>query len=295
MKNDITCKNEKISEKERNQEQINRCLNELSNEIIRNVDADCDKFYKILYEVYKDKEFRHSYSEITKIVIDLYENTQSDAVETLITNLKTVYNYCYDCSNDEEFVGRVYKLYDHVNLEAIRCRSYSKNKEISENLSKQLSVANEQLKTTLESTDTASQLKSVGQKILEAKESINNSRKEVKDLQWQVIAVLGIFSAVVITFFGGFSYFTSVFNNIEKVSIWHSLLVAGVLGFVIFNTISILLLIVAILVGHPIKLLGMKNNIEKDDTYNWLGVLYISCNAVIVLISIVSGIMLIIK
>jgi hypothetical protein len=293
MKNIDLSDNKLKSDKVNRQKRLIECLSRLSETIIS--ENECDNYYKILFEIYDSQQFRHSYSEITTLVIELYETPESDSLETLITNLKSVYEYCEYSARDEDFVRKVYKLYDHVNLETIRCRSYSKNKEISENLSKQLSFANKQLKTTLESTDTASQLKSVGQKILEAKESINNSRKEVKDLQGQVIAVLGIFSAVVITFFGGFSYFTSVFNNIEKVSIWHSLLVAGVLGFVIFNTISILLLIVAILVGRPIKLLGMKNNIEKDDTYNWLGVLYISCNAFIVLISIVSGIMLIIK
>lgn len=292
MKNDITCKNEKISEKERNQEKINRCLNELSNEIIRNVNVDCDKFYKILYDVYKDKEFRHSYSEITKIVIDLYESTQSDALETLITNLKTVYMYCYDSSDDEEFVGRVYKLYDHVNLEAIRCRSYTKNQDISEDLCKRLTEADVHLSAALKEAEVVNNLETLTKKIEEQKNVVNESRKEIKDLQGQVIAVLGIFSAVVITFFGGFSYFTSVFNNIAKVEVWNSLLVASILGLVIFNTITILLLIIAILVGHPIKIIGRKNNKQQDDTYNWIGILYIVCNAILVIFAVISVIKL---
>lgn len=70
---------------------------------------------------------------------------------------------------------------------------------------------------------------------------INHFSKENKNLQTQVISILGIFSAIVVAFFGGFSYFTSTFSNLHNIAAPKAVVIASILGIVIYNTIYVLL------------------------------------------------------
>lgn len=57
----------------------------------------------------------------------------------------------------------------------------------------------------------------------------------------QMVSVLGIFAAVVVAFFGGMSYFTSAFSNINEAPLYKTLIITSILGMVICDSIYMLL------------------------------------------------------
>lgn len=71
--------------------------------------------------------------------------------------------------------------------------------------------------------------------------SYETMRNNIDGLNSQIISVIGIFSAIVITFFGGINFLESVLNSIGKVSKYRFVLGAFIVGFVMFNTIFMLL------------------------------------------------------
>ena len=73
-------------------------------------------------------------------------------------------------------------------------------------------------------------------------------KHDIKSMNAQMVSVLGIFSAVIIAFFGGLSYFTSVFANANEMPIYKALMLVSLLGLVIFNTVLFLLRFILLIV-----------------------------------------------
>ncbi len=67
-----------------------------------------------------------------------------------------------------------------------------------------------------------------------------------------LLAVLGVFSGIIIAFFGGLEYISSVFNNIGDVGRYRLVFISVVLGFVIFNTVSIMLIFLGKMIDKDI-------------------------------------------
>lgn len=253
---------------ENTQEELIGLLRELSLTIIQPESEKIDKYFKRFYEIYEKGNFRHLYSDIAKLVIELYDRSDTDSTETLTVNLREVYVYCNNNAESDDFKIKVLKLYDHVALETARCRSYSKNTEKTENLRISLEKASKDLETTINTNEIAGDLKNVQELLSTSLSGMNDAREEIKNLQNQVIAVLGIFSAIIIAFFGGFSYFTSIFSNLHNLHICKALFFSALLGFIMFNLIVLLLVVIAHLTRKPIyfsKFRETSNENSKND------------------------------
>lgn len=147
------------------------------------------------------------YSELTNIVYAMSSKERG----TVATNLDSLLNYSNEqknCDNNEAN-KIVVKLWDHFNL---ACYQVDNAKAVLE-----------------KSTD-------------ETKESIYNQLYEkFKGIEKEYITILGIFSSILLAFVGGMTFSTSVLQNMKDVGVYRLILVILLLGFILINTINILL------------------------------------------------------
>lgn len=105
----------------------------------------------------------------------------------------------------------IVKLYDHINLDVARVNYFlltdKKNETDKKNLTEKLQ-------------NEAAKLQKIKQK--------------AQAMQKEYIAILGIFSAIVITVVAGLIFTSSVLENIEKASIYRLLFVVWLVGFILF-------------------------------------------------------------
>lgn len=187
------------------QEALRRIIGDFSEEFLE----DLDKYIDLIKVIYDD-EFRHSYSNITAMLIKLNkENPQ--ALEFVSNNFSSLVDKFPKEENLDAYKS-LNKLYDHIILEQIRLTEvYSDSKELADNardLSKQ-----------------ATKLLNRANKIV----------KETISVKTELITVLGIFAAILLAFVGGLTFSTSVFANLHQTSIYRIVLAILLIGFVLSN------------------------------------------------------------
>ena len=187
------------------QEALRRIIGDFSEEFLE----DLDKYIDLIKVIYDD-EFRHSYSNITAMLIKLNkENPQ--ALEFVSNNFSSLVDKFPKEENLDAYKS-LNKLYDHIILEQIRLTEvYSDSKELADNardLSKQ-----------------ATKLLNRANKIV----------KETISVKTELITVLGIFAVILLAFVGGLTFSTSVFANLHQTSIYRIVLAILLIGFVLSN------------------------------------------------------------
>lgn len=162
--------------------------------------------------------FRHLYFEISQFL----ESLSPDVYPSLENWLMAIMAYGEEnAPHKEQTNGSIKKLYDHVALESLRLDRMEAVKHLSAETNR------------------------IHAEMLESAEIANNQVKEVQNnvshYHEQSIAILGIFSAVVLAFMGGISFSSAVLQNFACVSIFRLVITMALLGFVICNSIFILL------------------------------------------------------
>lgn len=261
----FTC-DEKVELKENihKDEDITQLINELSSitlrELEKNTDNSLANVCKLLESIYIDnedsdnnndsrkKEFRHSYSNIFNTMVRLTPENASifgnknNVLENLNTNIQWLKELteetnirktkCYRYNKDNSelitrleelqqsdlFQRKFFKLYDHISLEYARI-AFS-NKRVGDSQNK----INE-LKSNLKKTE----------------QKYSKIMNKAKSIQKEYVAILAIFAAVVVTFFSGIGFSSSILANINTASIYRFLETTIVLGLVLFNTLAILM------------------------------------------------------
>ncbi len=95
------------------------------------------------------------------------------------------------------------------------------------------------------------------------------------------ITVLGIFATVVITIIAGLFFSSSVLENINNASVWRLGMASSVVGLVCFNMITLMIMYLSRFTNEKISDGGKKYN-------NWVKVITVCLNIVLVIILIVS-------
>ena len=210
---------------------INELLGELQN--IREDDNAklqewCDKLCKY-YEINE----RHWYSEITEYILSC--DGGIEYMERVIPILRHMHDSLPP--DKDQFHKNINKLIDHIQLEIQRIRYINDTLQKS-TLDAFIALHNEQtsqLKELYEST--ASEVEVVKSSAKEMEEKVKNSEKEY-------ISILGIFSAVVLSFNGGMLFSSSVLENISNGSIFRVTLISLILGIILVNVIHLLILFI---------------------------------------------------
>lgn len=154
-------------------------LKELANpKFVELDDSEKDRFYKELKLIYSNKEFRHSYAELSEFS---EKNLTPDSRDILVNNLDLILDYANDLQDKDEFVlNRIAKLADHLQLEALRLARIESIKRIGTRAEDNRKKAEELSISNLK-------------ELKEMKDSLVKAETQLKDINSQLVAVLGIF------------------------------------------------------------------------------------------------------
>lgn len=204
------------------------CADEIDSEPTSDFAKEC---WDRLREIYKEPEFRHSYSIISRCMEE-YDPAQLDSLRV---NLDRVVSFA-ELQSDTEEVRRVTKsarkLLDHVELECIRLNRMARVQRAADQAE---SLHNEAIALNNATKE--------AEKVLE---------ERVKGFHEQSITILGIFSAVVVGFMSGLSMFTSGFNQLNAVSVYVVTFYSIFVGIIVFDILFMLIFFIAKISGHSI-------------------------------------------
>lgn len=221
--------------------------------------AERSNYYKKFESLYYSSdgdEFHHFYSDIFIVLTEIKQTDGPGGIELLGENIRYIrehYTPRNRDSNDKliDISKHLRKLYDHLSLDISRI-SYSdrQDKEISEEdsvkqLHFDLQKAQDDLKNMKDDLQ-KSQLKlnedlKNSQLKLDAdlQKSQSNLKQELEKVKVDYVAVLGLFSGIVLTFFGGIVFSTSVLENVHQASAYRLAIIVLLIAALVLNAIFI--------------------------------------------------------
>lgn len=258
----------KLTEYNNKTEEINTIIEKLCQV---QSEKDCESICLKLEEIYcGQEEYRHEYSSILGKILELNNSCNSEDcqfnLQIIAQNINLIFQYACD-KEDFTFMKQLVKLKDHINLEVSRItytnqikqdlmdakillgQEISTLKESAHQLTSQISSSKLMLKELdFKRKEIDEQLEvekntleTLKQEHKQTLELVDKTKKKVENSQKEYITILGVFSAVVLTFTGGIVFGSSVFENIHKPGIYRLILVCILIGFVLINTIYILI------------------------------------------------------
>lgn len=208
----------------------------------KEVENYCIELEKIYSSNNAKETFRHNYSDIFGWLAQIDrdasgENGNLDILAQNIEYIKNFYNGWNQHGIGEKDVHKqIGKLYDHINLEIARLNylkaTYEDRKSEIQDINQQISRLNRQTK--------------------EETEKAEDIRKKVNNAYSEFVSILGIFSAIVMVFFGGASIFGNVFSGLNNVSIYKSIIICAMTGIMTADIIFIFLLFLSKLLNRSI-------------------------------------------
>lgn len=181
----------------------------------------------ILDELNQDEDFRYDYYDIYVNVSEIAEK-EPLKLNYLTANTEELNKRLYKAANYKRIDKKYSKFIQYIKLEAVRSyNDIEKRKKIDEE--------NEKIKNDL----------------IKTKTQLDTAKRKLARQQFDMLAVLGVFSAIILAFTGGLNFSSSVLESMNSASIYRVLLVSILLAFTLVNGIAILLKFI--------------KNINKDD------------------------------
>ncbi len=215
------------------------------NLLVRNLINDMSKknlsegeIAKISHEIsgLYENNVRNNYYVLFSTIAEISKgNSESlDALNVNVDNLNEYAKQKY--RNNEKVVMGFEKLNQYIKLEANRA-SYNQAQI------EKLGAATEQFENQ------SRELESLEQRLKEYEIKLSTAESGYIN---NLLSVLGVFSGIIIAFFGGLEYITSVFNNIGDISRYRLVVVTLVVGFIVFNVVSIMMVFLGKMVDKDI-------------------------------------------
>ena len=154
------------------------------------------------------------------MISSLLEAQSADVYPSLNIWLRALAQYG-ETRETQEIAKKVKKLLDHVELEIIRLDRMKAVRRLSE-----------------ESHEIKGEMEAVAK---QAEEALDEVKNNIEKYHEQSVAILSIFSAVVLAFMGGISFSSGILNSIASASMFRLMMTILLLGFVLFNSVFILL------------------------------------------------------
>lgn len=205
------------------------------------------KFEQLYGQPDTEDEFRHFYSDIFLVLTDPQEEPTAGSRDVLAENLRALWENYRPDDGGPDVSAKLRKLYDHLSLdlarlnynEAVTKQTAQHEADLAELQGTVKTVRQEQRNLRSLNEDTRNSLKA-------AQGKINNAQKEY-------IAILGIFSAVILTFTGGIAFTTSVLENLHQSSFYRLVLVVALIGLVLCNVFYLLFFCIQNLMDRPVR------------------------------------------
>lgn len=193
----------------------------------------------ISYELSRlyDNNIRNNYFVLYSAITDISNQDNMEMLDALIVNIDELNTYAKgEFSENEKIIMGFEKLNQYVKLEAKRA-SFNKAQMLK------LGYATEQYEKQRGS------LLEMEQRLHEYEEKLKTAESGYIN---NLLAVLGVFSGIIIAFFGSLEYMTSVFNNIHNVSKYRLIMVTLIIGFIVFNVVSVMFVCLSKILGKDI-------------------------------------------
>lgn len=232
------------------QTKLNQKIQDLSKNSLEG-EAEIKQVLSFFQDEIYTNHFRHNYSEFFSVVASIYQADNNFDVQILQQNIMLLK---VELDKDlqertnifKEARNSILKLFDHITLEIYR---FDNNERLLEQV-KSAKQGIEYYKSEIESLK-----KSLHetQNVVSNVEKVNEEhRQHFSKLQGETISVISIFAAVTLAFSGGISYLSSAISAIHNSPILKLLLTILICGFVLFNTIFILLYVVAKMIDKKV-------------------------------------------
>lgn len=186
---------------------------------------------RLYYAPEKQDRFRHFYSDILSVLMQIEQTPSLGNIEFLGQNLDVIragyQSINLDSNNQKiDISDALKKLYDHVNLEISRMLLNDADERI---------VSGEKAINNIQS-----RIASLNISLNDITDIQKKSEKKILNQQKEYITILGIFASIVIAFMSGTSFSSSVLSNILHTNIFKLSFVISLLGLVLVNTIYML-------------------------------------------------------
>lgn len=223
-----------IEESKRRQNELKKQLRKMAMECMEDVEI---RKMAITFKSLYSEGFRHNYSEFFPFILELSKDESGYSLDYLSNNLEALRALVEDdyIKGEKEFKGLympLSKLSDHLNLEIGRYSYYSTSEEKVKDLEKRNRNLQVELKT--------------------ATQELNDAKKTVSSVQTELISVLSIFAAIVLTFSGSMSLIGSAFTSISNAPGLKVIFFVLLSGFIVCNIIFLMLYIVGKITGRNI-------------------------------------------
>ncbi|MGN0273001.1 MAG: hypothetical protein ACI4DL_09625 [Lachnospiraceae bacterium] len=218
-------------EKRIRQAKLTEYIYELSERLFDGQSNEEKEIADKLKVIYTDN-FRHSYSDFFPVVLKIFQEDNNYNGEYLMNNLQKIRDFLdIDYSNGineyQDMYSQFIKLCEHLNLQISQLTYFSSTEE-------QVKDANKNIETAIFNLG-------------EAKKELESANNKANTMQTELIAVLSIFSAIVITFAGGFELIGNAISAVasENVNLYKLILICLIGGFVFFNTVFLMMYLVS--------------------------------------------------
>lgn len=223
-------------------------IRELSESLVQS--ESLEEYYEKISSIYEE-EPRHKYSSITAYV---YNDTTDEKIEILQYNLYEIRGFIGDdCkAEDAETKIKLDKLSDHIHL-AVNQKKLIEDK-YNESKLQLRDINSEFLEVKKELEEKAQQISTLKKDAKQLEESIENSEKKTHDFQSKIytnfITVLGIFTAIVFSMFGGLKLLEFVLLSIDKTPVWKATIFFSMFAIATLSMLFILIRWVSIIVDN---------------------------------------------
>ena len=228
-----------IAEEQKRRKEFKKILREMATKqaVFKNptkLQSVCNKLKYVYKGESSDINFRHYYSDIFSTLTDI--KNEGNEIDVVGQNLGLVYEYCLK-NAEEDLCNSVRKLLDHTNLEISRINYVNV-------IDTRIDITGEDFQNRISSINF--QVDEADKKVEEVKNKVNNSYSDY-------VSILGIFSGIVLVFFGGTSIFGNIISNMQKTSVDKSVLICSITGIVIFDIIFMFIYFLAKLLNRDIS------------------------------------------
>lgn len=222
--------------------EIGQILSDLSYEHLD--DSDLNDYAERFKTVY-DRGYRQRYSEILGMLEDITSDDEADdrddecedSLEVISSNLMTLRDHLREHISEygESTYYGVFKLSDHVDIEIHRLRD-------RQNLYHDLSGTDDNL------VDLYNKAQKLEDELKTAESSIKEAQRNSERLQMQMVAILGIFAAIVMAFSGGMDILGGAISISGESDLFRVVFVVLLCGIILFNIFAFLMhMIIAII------------------------------------------------
>lgn len=209
-----------------------------------------------LTNLYGERDsFRHSYSEFYPWIV-AHASDNPDQMDALLGNLDAINSELETMAASRPSVFNnasrcVFKLYDHLTMEVTRF--------------------NQQQNSVRDQVDIHSKIVGFSASLENLQNKMDKEESKLSSYKLDVVAVISLFSGVIIAFFGGLNYISAAISSVALSNVWKLALICVIAGFVIFNTLVSMLYLVSRIMGRSIwtfcrkaKISGSCEQCEKN-------------------------------